>query len=76
VAVAVVANRLIGWVGVVFIGSTSYWILVWWLVFNVDWVGSFLMEHLISVDSFLDVVVNATGLWVVGEVGAWSDCVI
>jgi hypothetical protein len=49
---------------------------VWWLVFNVHWVASFSMEHLISVDSFLDVVVNATGLWVVGEVGAWSDCIV
>jgi len=35
---------------------------VWWLVFNVDWVGGSFMEHLILVDSFLDVVVNAAGL--------------
>ena len=61
-AVAVVADRLIGWVGVLFIGRTGCRVLVWWLVFNVDWVGGLFMEHLISVYSFLDVVVNASGL--------------
>ena len=35
---------------------------MWWFVFNVDWVGGLFMEHLISADSFLDVVVNAVGL--------------
>jgi hypothetical protein len=36
---------------------------VWWLIFNVGWVDGSLMEHLISVNSFLEVVVHAAGVW-------------
>ena len=39
VVVAVFADRPNGWIGVVFIGQTGCWILEWWFVFNVDWVG-------------------------------------